>query len=121
MFLQMMKWMLAARGFKVSEHLLWEFLTFLKQVSPWFLEEGSMTIDDWNQVGKDMRRYVQKHGENTMPAQSYPLWLQIREILTETSDFQGLIQETASDSGGQAPPFEEPPTLELVDETKKKI
>lgn len=40
-----------------------------------------------------MRRYTVKHGEETIPKQEYPIWLQMREILTEQSDLVLLSAE----------------------------
>ena len=72
-------------------------MMFIKNVSPWFVEEGTMTLDEWKRVGKEMRWYVQKNGEKTLPPQTFPLWLQLREILTEETPSEGLIREMASE------------------------
>lgn len=88
--------MLASRGFRVSEKVLKDFLDFIKKVSSWFLAEGSLTLADWKRVGKDMRKYVQEHGEGVLPNHAYPLWLQMRELLTDETDFEGLVHETSS-------------------------
>lgn len=95
-FLSVFKHMMASRGVKVSEDTLKDFFDFIKKVSPWFLEDGTLTLSDWKKVGREMRHYVQENGENVLPSFAYPLWLQTRELLTDSTDFEGLIHETAS-------------------------
>ncbi|QDK64673.1 gag [Black Syrian hamster retrovirus] len=96
MFISILKHMLAERGLNVSDAIAKEFYLFLMKVSPWFPEEGSLTLEDWKRVGREMRRYAEKHGEETIPRQAYPVWLQMREILTEKSDLVLLTEEAAS-------------------------
>ena len=96
MFFSVFKHMMASRGFKVSESTTREFFDFVKKVSPWFPEEGSLSLSDWKKIGKDMRKYIQEHGEGELPPQAYPLWLQMRELLSDATDFEGLVQETIS-------------------------
>ena len=109
MFLSLFKHMMAGRGLQVSEKVLKDFLDFVKKVSPWFLEEGTLNLSDWKQVDKEMRKHVQEHGEEELPKHAYPLWLQMRGILANDSDFEGLIHETLSvDSDQEAKPLNNP-------------
>lgn len=88
--------MLAERGLKVSDDTASEFYDFLMKVSPWFPEDGSLTLPDWKRVGKEMKKYTLVYGEGSIPRQAYPLWLQIRDILTNKTDLEFLVEETAS-------------------------
>lgn len=97
MLVVMLHRLLTKSGFRSSVSELQQFTTFLRKTSPWFLEEGSLTVDEWRRVGKEMRRYVQEHGERTLPPQAFQLWFHPREVLSETTPFQGLCRETASD------------------------
>ena len=68
-----------------------------------------LTLSDWKQVGKEMRNHVQEHGEGELPKHAYPLWLQMREILVNDSDFEGLVHETISiKSDQEAKPLNNP-------------
>lgn len=96
MFLSILRHMLAEHGLKVSDSTATEFYDFILKVSPWFPENGSLTLEDWKKVGKGMKNYVVEHGEESIPRQAYPLWLQIRELLTEKTDLEFLVAETAS-------------------------
>jgi hypothetical protein len=44
--------MLSGRGLKVSDKSLQEFYDFVQRISPWFPEEGSLTLEDWKQIGR---------------------------------------------------------------------
>jgi hypothetical protein len=48
LFLSVFKHMLSGRGLKVSD----KFYDFVQKVSPWFPDEGSLTLEDWKQVDK---------------------------------------------------------------------
>ena len=98
MFLSVFKHMLAEKGLKVSEKTLKDFLDFIKKVSPWFPEEGTLALPDWKRIGKEMREHVETHGEGELPNYAYPLWLQMKELLTNGSDFEGLVHETSENT-----------------------
>ena len=48
LFLSVFKHMLSGRGLKVSD----KFYDFVQKISPWFPEEGSLTLEDWKQAGR---------------------------------------------------------------------
>ena len=52
LFLSVFKHMLSGRGLKVSDKSLQEFYNFVQKISPWFPEEGSLTLEGWKQVGR---------------------------------------------------------------------
>jgi hypothetical protein len=66
----------------------------VQKISPWFPEEGSLTLEDWKRVGKDMRKF---HEEN--PSRDYALifWQQMRDLLTEKTDLEFLAEEAPSE------------------------
>ena len=43
-----------------------------------------------------MKSYAAEHGTDSIPKQAYPIWLQLREILTEQSDLVLLSAEAKS-------------------------
>lgn len=55
-----------------------------------------------------MRRYTVKHGEETIPKQEYPIWLQMREILAEQSDLILLSAEAQSEKDVEEPVYDLP-------------
>lgn len=60
-------------------------------------------------MGKEIKRYVQKHGESELLTHAYPLWLQMRKLLTDSTDFEGLVHKTSSvKDEKEAKPINEP-------------
>ena len=55
--------MLSGRSLKVSD----KFHNFVQKISPWFLEEGSLTLEYWKRVGKDMRKFHEENRNGTKP------------------------------------------------------
>ncbi|XP_036063370.1 endogenous retrovirus group K member 6 Gag polyprotein-like [Onychomys torridus] len=106
MLVTMIQRMLTKSGFRTSVTDVEQFIAFLKKTSPWFVEEGSLTVDEWKRVGKEMRKYVQVNGEKTLPPQAFQLWFHLRDLLSDTTPFQGLCRETASDPG-ESPIYDE--------------
>lgn len=98
MLVTMLHRMLLNSGLHTSKKDLEHFAMFIQKISPWFLNEGSLTLGEWKKLGREMRKYVQENGEKTLPPQAFPLWLHIREILTEGTPFQGLCRETGSET-----------------------
>ena len=68
-----------------------------KNISPWFLEEGSLTLEDWKQVGKDMRRFHEENLSKEVPNNAFTPWQQMRDLLTEKTDFEFLAEEAPSE------------------------
>lgn len=102
LFVSVLQRLLAERGLHVKESSAAEFYRFLLQVSPWFPEEGGLNLEDWKKVGREMRRYAAEHGSESIPRQAYPIWLQMREILTEQSDLVLLHAEARSEGEGES-------------------
>lgn len=85
----MLQRQLARTGFQVAEGDMLKFMKFLKEVSPWFTEEGALTLDDWKRVGKEMRRHTQNYWELTLPKYAYQIWYLIRELLSDVTPSEG--------------------------------
>lgn len=96
LFVSVLQRLLSERGLHVKESSAIEFYQFLIKVSPWFPEEGGLNLKDWKRVGREMKRYAAEHGTDSIPKQAYPIWLQLREILTEQSDLVLLSAEAKS-------------------------
>lgn len=96
LFLSVLGHMLEGRGSKVSKNNLNEFYEFLLKVSPWFPEEGSLSLQNWKRVGREMRRYYETHGPGAVPIPTFSIWIQIRDLLTDKTEMEFLIEETPS-------------------------
>ena len=86
LFLSVFKHMLSRRGLKISDKSLQEFYDFVQKISPWFPEEGRLTLEDLNRVGKDMRKFHEENLSREIPNNALILWQQMRGLLTEKTD-----------------------------------
>ncbi|XP_050005033.1 endogenous retrovirus group K member 8 Gag polyprotein [Alexandromys fortis] len=107
MMVIMLRRQLAKAGFQVAEDDMVTFIKFLKEVSPWFMEEGTLSLDEWKRVGKEMRHYVREKGEKTLPS--------------EISPFEGLCRDTASETGVTSPIYSEVGKEEGNEEEKRPL
>ncbi|XP_055980114.1 endogenous retrovirus group K member 7 Gag polyprotein-like [Sorex fumeus] len=96
LFAAVIRRMLSEKGLKVTSSALSEFLNLVKKLCPWFPEDSSLTLTEWRKVGKALHKYGKEEGEDKLPLCTYALWLQIKELLAQTSDLEGLEEETAS-------------------------
>lgn len=101
MFLSVLRHMLLERGLRVSEDTAAEFYEYMMKAAPWFPQEGTLTLPDWKRLGKDLKRYATVHEDTPVPKQMFPIWLQIRDALTEKSDLELLAEEVMSLEEGQ--------------------
>jgi hypothetical protein len=58
----------------------------VQKISPWFPEEGRLTLEDLNRVGKDMRKFHEENLSREIPNNALILWQQMRGLLTEKTD-----------------------------------
>ena len=89
--------MLSGRGLKILDKSLQEFYDFVQKISPWFPEEGSLTLEDWKRVGKDMRKFHEENLSRNVPDSAFILWQQMRDLLTEKTDLEFLAEEAPSE------------------------
>lgn len=106
-FVSVLRHMLLERGLKVSEVIAGGFYDFIVKVAPWFPEDGSLTLEDWKRLGKDMRRYLSSHKDETPPPQTFPLWVQVRDILLEKTDLEFFMEEAPSEKDEEGAPLNE--------------
>ncbi|XP_019062194.1 endogenous retrovirus group K member 19 Gag polyprotein-like [Fukomys damarensis] len=104
-FISVLRHMLLERGLKVSENVAGGFYDFIQKVAPWYPENGNLTLEDWKRLGRDMRKYLSSHKEEMPPPQTFPLWVQIRDILLEKSDLEFLIEEAPSEQHEEGAPI----------------
>jgi hypothetical protein len=93
LFLSVFKHILPGRSLKVSD----KFYKFVQKISPWFPEEGSLTLEDWKRVGKDMRKFHEENPSRDTPNNALIFWQQMRDLLTEKTDLEFLAEEAPSE------------------------
>ena len=81
LFVHMLKTMLKGRGIHVNKLQLEKFLLFIEEVCPWFPEEGTVSLETWKTVGKQLQTYYSLHGPNRVPVDAFSLWTLIRDCL----------------------------------------
>lgn len=62
LFLAVLSHMVESRGVKTSKKSLAAFYDFVLNVSSWFPEEGSPSVEKWGKVGQEMREFYECHG-----------------------------------------------------------
>lgn len=81
LYVRGLKRLLAARESRVSREQLEKFLEFVKKVCPWFPEEGTVSLETWEKVGKQLQDYYAVHGPQQVPVETFGLWTLIRDCL----------------------------------------
>lgn len=81
LYVRGLKKLLAARGSRVSREQLDKFLEFIKEVCPWFPEEGTVSLGIWEKVGEQLQDYYAAHGPQQVPVETFGLWTLIRDCL----------------------------------------
>ncbi|XP_021103309.1 endogenous retrovirus group K member 7 Gag polyprotein-like [Heterocephalus glaber] len=126
LFAQILKRMLRSRGAKVGQQQLCHFLEFVEKVCPWFPKEGSINLELWLKVGKQLQDYYDQEGPSKFPVDVFSLWGLIKESLDPR---QGtLVGNSQADAVASSPegipnidkeiecPSSAPPLVEGLDE-----
>lgn len=71
---QMLKAMLNARGCNICLGQVMEFLSFVHDICPWFLEEGTLNPATWERVGQQLRDHFTAEGPSKFPIPTFTLW-----------------------------------------------
>ena len=79
-FLPPVQELLRSRKLKVSTGTIRKMLAGMDQAAPWFAASGSLTIQSWEKLGKDLERAKK---EGTLAAGTFPLWKMIQACLRE--------------------------------------
>lgn len=56
-----------------------------------------MILENWKQVGKVMRRFHEENLSKEVPNNAFTPWQQMRDLLTEKTDFEFLAEEAPSE------------------------
>ena len=102
LFVQMLKTMLRSRGVRTGRDQIRTFLEFMKKFCPWFPEEGTVNLETWEWVGKQLQDYYTIHGPSKVPVESFGLWGLVRDCLDPCHEKDKLKEQTQP----SAPPRE---------------
>ncbi|XP_055293591.1 endogenous retrovirus group K member 10 Gag polyprotein-like [Moschus berezovskii] len=112
-FVHMLQIMLKDRGIRVSTPRLNAFLAFVEEVCPWFPKEGTVNLETWKKVGKQIQAHYTLHGPGKMPVDTFSLWSLIRDCLDlengEESRLKDKIQDDPPPPESSIPPLQESP------------
>lgn len=86
LFIQVLHSSLSLRGVKVETKQLSKFISFIKQICPWFPESGTINIETWRKVGERIQGYYQAHGPEAVPVDTFALWSLIKDCLVTESE-----------------------------------
>uniref|UniRef100_A0A671FY07 CCHC-type domain-containing protein n=1 Tax=Rhinolophus ferrumequinum TaxID=59479 RepID=A0A671FY07_RHIFE len=103
LYVRGLKKVLAARGSRVSKEQLDKFLEFVKEVCPWFPDEGTISLETWEKIGERLQDYYSTHGPQRFPVETFGLWTLIRDCLDLRHE--GYRLEKLKQAGsGELPP-----------------
>ena len=88
LFIGVILQLLSKRGIKVKKSTIQSFFTFVQEHCPWFLQQGTVNLDIWGKLGKQLRAYCVQHGLEKIPTYTLPLWNMIRDALDPAHEFK---------------------------------
>ena len=81
LFVHMLHVMLKDQGIQGTKTKLQTFPSFVEEVCPWFLEEGTMSLEIWKKIRKQIQTYYTLHGPNKVPVETFSLWTLLRDCI----------------------------------------
>ena len=84
---------------KFKKSTIQSFFTFVQDHCPWFLQQGTVNLDIWGKVGKQLRAYCAQQGLEEIPTYTFPLWNMIRDALDLAHKFEKVPVEEESEVG----------------------
>ena len=73
LFIGVILQLLSKRGIKVKKSNIRSFFSFVQEQCPWFLDEGTVNLDTWERVGKQLKTYHVEHGSEKVPTDAFSL------------------------------------------------
>ena len=77
LFIRVILQSLSKREIKIKKSNIQSFFSFVQEQCPWFPEKGTVNLDPWVNLGKQLKTYYTFHG----PANAFALWNMIRNVL----------------------------------------
>ena len=86
LFIGVILQLLNKRGIKVKKSTIQSFFSFAQEHCSWFPDKGSVNLDVWEKVGKQLKTYHAEHGSEKVPNDAFSLWNIIRDVLDPAPD-----------------------------------
>ena len=99
LFIGVILQLLNKRGIKVKKSTIQSFFTFVQEHCPWFLQQGTVNLDIWGKLGKQLRAYCAHHSLEKIPTYTFPLWNMIRDALDPAHEFENVPVKEESKVG----------------------
>ena len=107
LFIGVILQLLNKRGIKVKKSTIQSFFSFVQEHCPWFPDEGSVNLDVWEKVGKQLKTYHAEHGSEKVPNDAFSLWNIIRDVLDPAPDSEKVHLKSDSEENAVAKPAPE--------------
>ena len=109
LFIGVILQLLNKRGIKVKANVQ-SFFTIVQKQCPWFPEEGTVDLDTWEKVGKQLKTYYTLHGPEKVPVDAFALCNMIKNVLDPRHEAvrQPRGEAIAVDGGGS------PPSVQII-------
>lgn len=91
--------MLRARGIPVKAQQLEDFLAYVKDACPWFLEEGTPDPEIWEKVGAQLRERQVLDGPGKSPCDALLLWELVWDSLDPCPEASCPLETVSAYSG----------------------
>ncbi|XP_042521622.1 endogenous retrovirus group K member 10 Gag polyprotein-like [Dipodomys spectabilis] len=107
LYVQALKGMLQALGVKVGQSQLESFFCFIEEVCPWFPEEGTISLETWQKIGKMIQEHYDANGPEKTPVDAFTLWNLVRDSLDprhEQIKFNQLIRKVGQGNESRPAP-----------------
>ncbi|CAD7693466.1 unnamed protein product [Nyctereutes procyonoides] len=100
-FLKVLQALLREKGFKVSHNSLDKFFDTVRIICPWFPDQGSVDLSDWQRVGQTLKNELKIRGEQ-LPPDIWTTWNCIKEVLDPTDSIEIISLNSKSEK--ESPP-----------------
>ena len=77
LFIGVIVQLLSKRGIKVKKSNIHSLFSFVQEQCPWFPEKGTVNLDTWVKLAKQLKTYYTLHGL----VNAFALWNMIRNVL----------------------------------------
>lgn len=105
LFIGVILQLLNKRGIKVTKTNVRCFFTFVQEQCPWFPEEGTVNLDTWEKVGKQLKTYYTQHGPEKVPTDTFSLWNMIRDTLDPAHESEKVHVKEGSEEEESKPDY----------------
>ena len=79
----------------------------MQEQCPWFPEEGTVNLDTWGKVGKQLTTFYTQHGLENMPTDTFSLWNMIRDALDPAHESKKVHVKEESEDEEAIPSYQQ--------------